>query len=90
MTKTRFDSGYPDMAKEKFAVGDVVRLTRKMQFGTVQLRPNTKGVIRGTRKKFLGSDEFDIRWAGTNFNVTMVGSRQFVLAQTMDGDVFKS
>jgi hypothetical protein len=78
------------MAKDKFAVGDEVRLTRKIEFGNVQLKPNTRGKIKGIAKKFLGKDEYSIRWAGTGFNMTMYGTGQFTLAQTMDGDVFKS
>lgn len=79
------------MAKDEFAVGDVVRLTRKIEYGNIKLKPTKTGVIRDIAKKFLGKTEYKIRWSGTNFDMTMYGSSNFVPAQVDDSSgVYKS
>jgi hypothetical protein len=76
------------MAKEVFQKGDTVRLTRKLEFGTVKIRPATQGTIKQV-KKGLFKTGYVVRWQGLNFDVTMLDSKQFVLAQNMSGDVHK-
>lgn len=67
----------------KFDEGDTVRLTRNMEFGSTQIRKNTKGVIKSIRKKMVGKNEYSIRWKGVAFDVTMIGDKDIA----PDGDL---
>lgn len=79
------------MAKNEFAVGDVVRLKRNIEVGDIKIRKTSKGIIRKMETKFFGTDQYWIRWSGTSFDMQMNGARDFVSAQVDDSNgVFKS
>lgn len=77
------------MAKEKFNAGDTVRLKKNISFGTIHIRANTVGVIKLIKSKMFGDNEYEIRWRGTDTDVTMKGTKHFVLASDIGGQVFK-
>lgn len=78
-----FKSLYPDMA-EKFAVGDIVRLNRNINFGTIKIRANRQGNIVKIEKHFFGTDQYWVRWMGTSVDMQMNGCKHFTLAQVSD------
>lgn len=77
------------MAKEKFNVGDTVRLKKPISFGTIHIRANTVGTIKLINSKFFGDNEFHIRFSGTKAEIIVKGSKHFVSAPNVDGQVFK-
>jgi hypothetical protein len=76
------------MAKDVFRVGDIVRLTSNFQVGDIKIRKTTMGKIKAI-KGGMFSKKYVIRWNGTNFDMTMENSRNFVSAQVADGGVYK-
>jgi len=60
----------------KYDEGDEVRLRKRISFHTTHLRPNTRGTITKIEGGF--KKKYHIRWRGTNFDMIMVGDKDFV------------
>ena len=59
----------------KFDEGDEVRLRKKISFNTTHLKPNTRGEIkRVVKKKAFGKSEYEVKFRGVNFPITVVES----------------
>ncbi len=61
----------------KYDVGDEVRLVRKYSFHTTHIKPNTKGTINDIIKSGF-KRKYSIRWQGLDFDLIMVGDKDFV------------
>jgi hypothetical protein len=67
----RFKSCHLDVAK--YGAGDEIRLKKKISFNTTHIRPNTRGVVkRVAKKKSFGNSEYEVKFNGVSFPITVV------------------